>query len=656
MPFWWARRRKPWFTNWRFRRYNKYKKRRRPYRRRRARFFTRRRRYRRRKRRKVRRKRKTIPIKQWQPDSIKKCKIKGFLTLIAGSEGRQFRCYTNTIYDYIQPKAPGGGGFSCILFTLQFLYNQYIAHKNIWTTSNDYMDLVRYTGCTITLFRHPTTDFIICYDRQPPFTIEKDTYTNIHPLNLLLRKRKRILLSQQSKPNGKLKIKIKIKPPKQMTTKWFFQEEFTKHGLFLLQASACNLNYSIYSPTSQSDSLTFYSLSTEFFANSNWDQHHGNNPYYPWSTMHGEYKFYYPGSRDPFKINCNGLSYQHSIAYETGWFNPKVLMATKVTAGDTIQHNLPVTIARYNPNVDTGEDSQVWLISTLTDGWGPPQDLVIKMSGKPLWMMLFGFYDYILKMRHSDYMLSHMFVLKSKAIELITPHTQTMFPVLDYEFITGKLAWDEFITSTDKARWTPNVLKQLKVLNSFVECGPFIQKYGQERNNTWELKCKYSFYFKWGGPHQNNPDVSNPQNQGTYPVPNTELQTIQVADPLRQEYTKMLRAWDYRRGALTQKALKRIQQDTEIDSSLQSDTEPKKKKKKLYHTGEPPTHQEKVQKIQSCLLSLCEESTCQESQTIEQLIHQQQQQQEKLKLNLFKLLIDMKKQQRRLQLQTGMLD
>ncbi len=326
------------------------------------------------------------------------------------------RCYTNTAYDYIQPKAPGGGGFGCLLISLQYLYHQFIAHKNIWTASNDYKDLCMYTGCKIKFYRHLTTDFIVAYDTQPPFTVEKDTYSNIHPLNLLLRKKKIIILSQQSKPNGKLTKTVKITPPKQMLTKWFFQEDFAEHGLVMLQGAAANFNYSDYSQTSQSNSLTFYSLSTQFFNNSNWEIHHGNSPYLPWSTM-PKLEFYYPSKNPDSKITMdpNGMTYNQSVAKTTGWFRPEVLTATKVKnpSSPSAQHNLPITIARYNPNKDTGEDSQVWLISTLSDGWGPPQDLVLKTSGKPLYMLIWGFYDYIMKMKHAgDFMISHMFVLK----------------------------------------------------------------------------------------------------------------------------------------------------------------------------------------------------------------------------------------------------
>ncbi len=187
MPFWWRRRRKPWFGP-RFRRYRRnYKTRRRRYRYRNQYRRPARRRRRRRRKRKVRRKLKRITIKQWQPERIVKCKIKGVGVLVAGADGSQNRCYTETKDDYTQPKAPGGGGFGLEVFTLEYLFKQWLARKNIWTKTNDYTDLVRYTGCTFRFFRHPDTDFIIKYSRQPPFQLDKDTFPDCHPQNMLLK-------------------------------------------------------------------------------------------------------------------------------------------------------------------------------------------------------------------------------------------------------------------------------------------------------------------------------------------------------------------------------------------------------------------------------------------------------------------------------------
>ncbi len=126
---------------------------------------------------------------------------------------------------YLRPKQPGGGGFGVEIITLEYLYKQYKSHNCIWTSTNAYKDLGRYTGGSITLFRHPEVDFVFNYSIMPPFQINQFTYPDCHPQNLLLRKHHRVILSKQTNPNGKPTVRIKFKPPKLMTNKWFFQKE-----------------------------------------------------------------------------------------------------------------------------------------------------------------------------------------------------------------------------------------------------------------------------------------------------------------------------------------------------------------------------------------------------------------------------------------------
>ncbi|AAU88149.1 ORF2 [Small anellovirus 2] len=179
MPFWWRRRKRFWKRrNPYFKRKN-YRKRKPIRRRRRTKRIHRRRR--RRRRYKVRRKKQKIPIYQWQPDSIRKCKIKGVGVLVLGAHGKQFVCYTDVQQKAPPPRSPGGGGFACQQFSLQLLYEQYKFRNNIWTHTNINYDLVRYIRTVFTFYRHSDIDFIITYDRQPPFILDKLTYPLCHP-------------------------------------------------------------------------------------------------------------------------------------------------------------------------------------------------------------------------------------------------------------------------------------------------------------------------------------------------------------------------------------------------------------------------------------------------------------------------------------------
>ncbi len=106
------------------------------------------------------------------------------------------------MYDYTRTKYPGGGGFAAQLFTLEYLYDQWKLKNNIWTKTNEYKDLCRYLKCNFTFFRHPHVDFVVVYERQPPFYIEKQTYMQYHPYSLLLRKHKIIIPSLTTNPKG----------------------------------------------------------------------------------------------------------------------------------------------------------------------------------------------------------------------------------------------------------------------------------------------------------------------------------------------------------------------------------------------------------------------------------------------------------------------
>nr|UHK05398.1 MAG: ORF1 [Torque teno midi virus] len=663
MPFWWRRRNKRWWgTRYRRRRTNRYKRRkpRRRYARRRNRRFTRRRR-----KYKVRRKKKKIVIQQWQPQSIVKCKIKGYSTLVLGAEGRQYICWTNEASDYVQPKAPGGGGFGCELITLEWLYHEYRAHNCIWTASNQYKDLCRYTGCTIYLYRHPTTDFIVQYSIQPPFNITKLTYPDIQPQNMLLQPHHKVILSRQSHPKGKLRVKLKIKPPKQMSTRWFFQKEFSEAGLVLLKAAACDFSFPRISPISQSQMVTVYYLNHSFFPSPIWGQA-SQGPYKPISTWTGSITFRNPNTKPPIDYTLkisdftpNLAGYYQSISWEKGWFQQKILNASEVKLNGTTHASLPLLTARYNPNVDTGDGNIVYAISVLQHSYNPPttqSDYVIR--GQPLWMAFFGFWSWIKYASKDKAFYEHyMFVVQSPAIKPISQNTaQKIYTFIDPAFIAGKLPFDEYLDANMKKLWYPRATFQTQTINAFVEAGPFMPRYTNLKYSTWELGYSYKFYFKWGGPQVTDKPVDDPQYQTDYPVPGKFQQTIQVSDPQTLATESLLHEWDFRRGIVTHAALKRMSENFESEADFYSDdSESPKKKRKI--TKEVPYLPQKEEDLKKCLQELCKENTCQETpQTLQDLIQQQQQEQQQLKLNIFKLLTNLKRDQRFLGLQSGLLE
>nr|UHK05490.1 MAG: ORF1 [Torque teno midi virus] len=666
MPFWWRRRRKNWYGI-RFRRPWRRRWRRKPrrklYKRRRARKPYRRRR---RRRYKVRRKRQKLPIFQWQPDSIRKCKIKGLGTAVLGAEGTQMNCYTAEKVQFTPPKVPWGGGLGIENYTLNYLYEEYSYKNNIWTASNKLKDLCRYINTTITMFRHPETDFVVAYSRQPPSTLNKYTYPSAHPQMLLLDKHKKIILSTASKPTGKYKTKFTIKPPKQMISKWFFTKDFAKYTLFTLKAAACNFRYSHLSNKNQNMLVNIYSLNTTFFQIPNWanaSQPTAYGFYHPYATVQVPLDY----------INEKGVNkkigeqwrkshqdaYYDSISWNQGWFNSDFLTAQRIT---TTLHQptavKPVTISRYNPNKDSGDGNKIYVVSTFAANWQQESDSQFTITGLPLWLGLYGYLTFIKQMKPKDYFLTHVVVLKSPAIYCYPEiGSCDLYVPIDYDYLYGRKPYQQTLTDQAKKLWYPNIEWQRITLNAIVESGPFIPKYSQETNSTWELKYTYISRFKWGGPQISDKEVKNPKDLDTYDVPDTIQTTIQIVNPEKQTPETIFHPWDYRRGIIKETAIKRMCENLSTDTEFQcSPAKISKKKERRGAALQDP--QKETEKMQEYLQCLCEENICQTSETqdLQQLINLQQEQQQRVKHSILKLLIDLKKKQQALQYHTGLLE
>nr|UHS18318.1 MAG: hypothetical protein [Gammatorquevirus sp.] len=662
MPFWWGRR-KRWWTNRRFtykrRRNYRRKPRRRIFRRRHRRATGRRRR---RRRTKVRRKRKYIKLLQWQPDSIRKCKIKGIETLVLGANGKQYRNYTTSMNEWTPPTTPTGGGFATSKYSLGYLYEQHQLHNNIWTHSNVNYDLCRYTGCKIDFYRHQTQDFIVVYQREYPMIINEDTYTETHPHSMLLQQHKIVIPSMKTRPFGKKKIRKKIRPPKQQTNKWFFQHSFTDTGLLFIKAAACDLNYIHLGEYSENELTSFLALNIEsFYVQAGWG-HSQKGAYKPISTMTVTSVTGIGYDNKPFTVNVTD-NYKASINYDTGFFASPILRSKSISKPDSLATKKPLIGCRYNPKIDTGEGNYVWLIAVQQQDYRKPSsDKTLIAHGKPMWLLLYGWTDYVLRLKKGqDIYTQYYLALQSPQIRSTQGQTQnkTYIPI-DDTFVQGNGPYNATPTSKQKEYWYPTLEHQQQTLNNIVKCGPFIPRPEGKKSN-WELHINYCFYFKWGGALDTNHQVADPSKQTDYPVPDNLNQALQIVDPQTQIPASMLHTWDYRRGFITQKALKRMQSYLPMEPTLSTDSECSSPLKKRRLSKREPPLQEEETETDHCLQQLFEQSSCQEIQEekenpIYKLIQQQQQQQHVIKYNLLQLLTALKKTQLQMQLHTGILE
>ncbi len=154
-------------------------------------------------------------------------------------------------------------------------------------------------------------------------------------------------------------------------------------------------------------------------------------------------------------------------------------------------------------------------------------------------------------------------------------------------------------------------------------------------------------------------------------ITHREKETILYPIQSSQQYKSLIQHSKYQKQCFTtgtseeatlqKKTLKRMSKHLETKSivSTDSDSEPAQKKKKT-NISMPLLQDQQTQETK-CLLSLCEEDSCQEQETqtetsLRHLINQQHKQQQGIKLKLLQLLTHMKRSQQQLQLQTGILE
>lgn len=561
---------------------------------------------------------------------------------------------------YTYPKTPGGGGFSTTIFSLDFLYEQYELRKNIWTSSNANFDLCRYTGCTFKFYRHPWADFVLSAQLMYPMSLTFNDYMETQPLRLLLQQKHFVVPSFKNKPGGRPYVKKKFKPPKQMTNKWFFQDSFSEKPLLLLRSAVCNLQQPFLGPQGENEGITLTCLNIQFlYISAAWGSATQAAPYNIVSTYVGNTAYYKP------KMSATDKTMQlldTHVNYKGGWFSTEILSAYSVKSNSTQQYP-PTYKVRYNPKIDTGKGNSVWLSSVSTDSYDKPHiDKLLLVREQPLWLLLFGFVDFITqykKLQETEKVYYLMIETPYfKPYRNDSRYNKTHL-IIDSTFVSGLGPFNSTPTDYMLQHWYPTLEQQQQSITSIVLAGPFTYKPSNTENN-WELHYKYSFYFKWGGAQDNNKQITDPSKKNEFPTPNPQQRGVQVTDPRQQIPQSLLHSWDFRRGYLTKTALKRMYEHLPTEQIISTDSELHSPHKKLKLSCQAAHLQEESTEETCCLQTLFEENICQEipqeETSIKQLILQQQQQQQIIKHNLLLLLSQLKNKQLELQLHSGLLE
>nr|UGV33939.1 MAG: ORF1 [TTV-like mini virus] len=603
MPYYWRR------PNY-YRRRRLWRRRFRPFVRRR---FYRRRYYR--KRFPVRkRKLKYLHLKEYQPERIRKLKITGVQPLYYCTHER----VSNNMGLYIDSIAPhhvpGGGGFSILQFTLNALFELFTKARAWWTQSNNDYPLIRYTGCTIKLFKSESSDYIFSYRKCYPMKANLETYQGTHPTILQLSKHHRTIRCKKYNPYKKPYKTVKIGPPAQMQNKWVFQKDIANMPLVMFQTVACSLDRWFLPSSAMSTTIGFTTLNPDIFDLHNFEQptttgYHPKDNLFLFALENGHttlesieiQKLIYLGNSKALQPGITIEQFKNSLpstqqtynevmtkyfSDAAHWGNPFMIkylkqevtilvsnlppseLKTKFTMLNQRIKTEPLTITfltnpllrecRYNPLNDRGDQNEIFLIKILNDFTSitPPTDPSLKSENLPLWLATWGFIDFqkrantIQKIDVNTLTVLHTKYIEPKDLKWIIP--------LDEDFLEQKSEYrpDDTPTEYDQEHWHPKTVFQLKTLNNIAASGPGTVKL--PKGQSTEAHMKFNFYFKLGGCASETKDIENPEDQPKFPTPNNFANYTSLQSP---EYPiqGFLYNFDWRRDFLTKKAEKRMQ-------------------------------------------------------------------------------------------------
>nr|UGV42675.1 MAG: ORF1 [Torque teno virus] len=625
--WWWRRRRRPRWRRWRWRRRTRLRARRprRSVRRRRRRVRRGKRGWRRlyrrwRRKGRRRRRRKKLVMKQWNPSTVSRCFIVGYLPIIILGQGTASMNYASHCDDVTYP-GPFGGGISSMRFTLRILYDQFTRGQNFWTKTNEDLDLARFLGSRWRFYRHPDVDFIVTYETSAPFTDSLVSGPHQHPGIQMLMKKKIIIPSFKTKPKGKSSIKVKIQPPKLMIDKWYPQTDFCEVTLLTIHATACDLRFPFCSPQTDTSCIQFQVLSYTAYRQSisiiptenqdklkNFITTNVYNNINVLNTLATPYCFRFPelekisgqnnqigwpnnaDSNDGDAIYKTGTLIQNWIANNIVWFTKDQRAITQIHSqygmpnDHTFEHRTGIfcpallspqrlnpqvpglyTTITYNPLTDKGQGNKLWCdpLTKNTFDYEPPKSKFL-IENIPLWSAVTGYLDYCTKAsKDESFKYNYRVLIQCPyTVPALFQNTETTknrgYIPIGTNFAYGRMPGGaQQIPARWRLRWYPMFFNQQEVLEDLFQSGPFAYK-GDAKSAT--LNSKYAFKWLWGGNRIFQQVVRDPcsHQQDQAVGPSRQPRAVQVFDPKYQAPEWTFHAWDIRRGLFGRQAIKRV--------------------------------------------------------------------------------------------------
>lgn len=578
---------------------------------------------------------------------------------------------------------PGGGAFTVLKYTLDTLYDMHKECRNWWTGSNADLPLVKYHGCKLKIYQPKYVDAIIRVFNTLPAVSNKLTYPGTHPNMMMMTANKHIIPSRDTRKKNKPYTTIKIPPPPQFENKWYFATDILKIPLLTIHATAANLQNPYIKPQNNSHNTTFMGLNTASIQNKNFAT---KVDYWPFKYVGDTAYYFYLDTGSTQTADSQKIDIKHLVpltnprdnvqgqAYKdlppgTNWKdyienwqkyagNPfhkeneqflehlyisirspqTIIRLTKDKTDETIPWNSvsdgtitqpltpfnePIFIPfQYNPDRDTGEDTEAYLVKNYEGhGWDNPQIPEITFSGFPMWLLLWGYVDFQKHLKKAiNIDTTYILVIKSKFTQ--RPREYPIVPI-NQSFIDGFSPYENKPLPEDETRWYPMVQYQTQEQNKILQTGPFTPDITPQKSDN--ICAFYKYKFTWGGSPPKHIDIEDPSHQIQYPIPSTEYETTSLQNPGTSPES-LLYSFDFRHGNLTTTALSRITKDWPIKDTLSTITEPTQRQllqQAIQHLQESEENQEKKEKeTQNIINQLREQQQCYRQQIIQLLKNQ----------------------------------
>nr|UYL84795.1 MAG: ORF1 [Anelloviridae sp.] len=457
-------------------------------------------------------------------------------------------------------------------------------------------------------------------------TASLTTYQSTQPTAMLLNKHTVKVACKKNTKNKKPYKRIKIPPPSQLQNKWYFQQDIATTPLLQTMSTACSFDRMFLNSKSISTTIGFVTLDTNTFLNHDFQR--GIRGYQPrpgtllFKVTNGEYditkieigQLIYlgevedlqqgteinhikPTQTPPTTLVSNptetqkqlytaSMQHQHwgnVFKSSTFWGEERMIETNKSWDEIIKQYSDPKqkltngwtwkttkwSECRYNPYSDHGSGNIIYLLKINTslhsNDWSPPTDKDVIAKDLPLHTLCWGYLDYHRKCKeYTDIDTTTVIVIQSP---YITPKSFKFYVPLDYSFLEGRSPYrpQQNIIPSDEQHWHPKLRFQVETINSICLSGPGTVKLPPD--TSCEAHILYRFHFKVGGQPAPMSNITKPDDQPKWPVPNNLLQTPSLQSPAIP-FTQLLWSFDERRGELTKKATDRITDYTQPETSL----------------------------------------------------------------------------------------